>query len=351
MWHMLNPVHPRPAPGEHRLHAQLLSDAGTTEADAHGRLPLHVAAWHAPQVLPAVVEARPAAAAESAASSNWLPLHIALQAKAPSEAVGALLGANPKAASSVAAYGWLPLHIAARRGASAESIHALIDAYPEGVHAAAESGDTPLMLARKFGHTDAARVLLEVEAREEAERQEARRRQERDWWAEQDRAQRRELAALVEQRVEEKRLAQQLADSGSGSAELAQADGEKQSQMLQAMRELQAQLEEERQERKYQEECVAYEKAEVERLQQEAADAEKASEAASKEAAEAASRKEKEGGNPPKVEKDKKKKKDKGGGGGGGDAGGWKAHKAKDGRTFWYNKATKERTWTDPSAG
>ena len=103
-----------------QLHASLLNAAaqGAAECDTEGRLPLHVAAWHAApaHVVNALLEANPAATAHAAAGSEWLPLHIALQARAPAESALALLASHPAAASEPAPYGWLPLHLAARRG-------------------------------------------------------------------------------------------------------------------------------------------------------------------------------------------------------------------------------------------
>ena len=95
--------------------------------------------------------------------------------------------------------------------------------------------------------------------------------------------------------------------------------------LMEGMRKLKEQLEAERTERKYQEELVAYEKEESERLQKEL---EKAQQQPKQQ---------------PKQEEAKPKK-------GAAAAGGWAQHTSKNGRPFWYNSATKESSWTDPNA-
>ena len=52
--------------------------------DEQGHLPLHLAAWHSapPPVIESLVGAHPEAAGTTASQSDWLPLHIALQAEA-----------------------------------------------------------------------------------------------------------------------------------------------------------------------------------------------------------------------------------------------------------------------------
>ena len=103
-------------------------------------------------------------AQEPATNSDWLPLHIALQARADSQVVQSILEAYPAAAARVAAYGWLPMHIAARRNASARTIEAILDSYPQALSALSENGETPLVLARKHGNHGAADALQAAEA-------------------------------------------------------------------------------------------------------------------------------------------------------------------------------------------
>ena len=194
-----------------QLHESLLAAAscGAAERDEEGRLPLHVAAWHAAPalVIKALVEANPAATAETSTGSEWRPLHIALQARAPAESALALLAAYPAAASEPAPYGWLPLHLAARRGASESVLRALHDVYPAAARTACESGDTPLALARKNGQSDAARVLQEIERRHEARLQEEDLEREKLWWQQKDEEHRRALEDIVRQRTKEQQLA------------------------------------------------------------------------------------------------------------------------------------------------
>ena len=127
------------------LHA---ADAGA--ADDFGRLPLHYACWHRANEssVQDLLAANPDAAMCKSTGSAWLPLHIALQAKAEPSVILTLLRAAPAAAAVPAAYGWLPLHIAARRGAAEEVMRALISAHP----AAAQAPDTKPLVEQSISH-------------------------------------------------------------------------------------------------------------------------------------------------------------------------------------------------------
>lgn len=335
-----------------QLHESLLAAAscGAAERDEEGRLPLHVAAWHAAPalVIKALVEANPAATAETSTGSEWRPLHIALQARAPAESALALLAAYPAAASEPAPYGWLPLHLAARRGASESVLRALHDVYPAAARTACESGDTPLALARKNGQSDAARVLQEIERRHEARLQEEDLEREKLWWQQKDEEHRRALEDIVRQRTKEQQLALAMG-LDEGQQLRIEADAAREAAMMEQLRKLKEQLEHEKAEREYQEQLVAYEKEETERLQRKLEQAGQHKSAA----AGAAPKQGKGGGGAGDVGVG-------GGGGGGGQeenagragsgggGGAWQAKTAKSGRTFWYNASTGVSTWSDP---
>lgn len=311
------------------LHA---ADAGA--ADDFGRLPLHYACWHRANEssVQDLLAANPDAAMCKSTGSAWLPLHIALQAKAEPSVILTLLRAAPAAAAVPAAYGWLPLHIAARRGAAEEVMRALISAHPAAAQAASESGETALQIARKFSQPDAARVLLEVEHERAVQHAERERERERQWWADKDRENQEALAQIVGQRERERQLAQQLVDAETAERKAAAKAGadeaERDAQVREALRGMKEQLEQERAEREYQEKLVAYEKAEVERLQKQLDDAATARQASSPQ-------------------------KSTGTGDSGGQsaaAGEWTQHVSKSGRPYWYNKQTKKSSWSDPAA-
>jgi len=343
-----------------QLHASLLAAAscGAAERDEEGRLPLHVAAWHAApaHVIKALVEAYPAATAETSTGSEWRPLHIALQARAPAESALALLAAYPAAASEPAPYGWLPLHLAARRGASESVLRALHDAYPAAARTACESGDTPLALARKNGQSDAARVLQEIERRHEARLQEEDREREKLWWQQKDEEHRRALEDIVRQRTKEQQLALAMG-LDEGQQRRIEADAAREAAMMEQVRKLKEQLEHEKTEREYQEQLVAYEKEETERLQRKLEQAGQHKSAA----AGAAPMQGKGGGGGGGGDGDVGGGRGGGGGGGqeenagragsGGGGGAWQAKTAKSGRTFWYNASTGVSTWSDPGSG
>ena len=315
-----------------QLHESLLAAAscGAAERDEEGRLPLHVAAWHAAPalVIKALVEANPAATAETSTGSEWRPLHIALQARAPAESALALLAAYPAAASEPAPYGWLPLHLAARRGASESVLRALHDVYPAAARTACE--------------------LQEIERRHEARLQEEDLEREKLWWQQKDEEHRRALEDIVRQRTKEQQLALAMG-LDEGQQLRIEADAAREAAMMEQLRKLKEQLEHEKAEREYQEQLVAYEKEETERLQRKLEQAGQHKSAA----AGAAPKQGKGGGGAGDVGVG-------GGGGGGGQeenagragsgggGGAWQAKTAKSGRTFWYNASTGVSTWSDP---
>lgn len=140
-------------------------------------------------------------------------------------------------------------------------------------------------------------------------------------WQEADATQRRELQALVQARVDEQRLANELAASAPpADPEVAAKD--KQAQILQALQEA---VNQEKAERERLQDALQEEQAERERLQAEL-DAAKAAAA--------------------KAGKAKKKKKDEDDSG---DASDWKKCTSKSGKPFWYNKKTKKSVWKDPT--
>jgi hypothetical protein len=266
------------------------------------------------------IRANPSAAGEVAEGSEWLPLHAALQAKAPSDVISALLEAHPEAVHAVGCYGWTALHIAARRGADEGVLRMLLDANPAAAHAVAESGDTPLTLAQKRAHSAATRVLREVEERRRTAREEENFERERAWWTAQDREHARRLSAATERKVEELEMARRLAAAGTapaeaaGKADLAESAEVRHRQLSEAIEGMRLQLEHERAQRELLEQKIAQDQAQHERRN------------ASKEV-----QKPRDEGDAPKG------------------AGEWTTHKAKSGKTFWYNAKTKKSTWVDPN--
>ena len=324
----LRPFHRLEEAARQKRRIEAAQNALPTEPiNSQGHLPLHQAVWHSAPlpVVRSLLDAHPDAAKATASKSEWLPLHIALQAKADLAVIEPLLQAHPAAASSVSTYGWLPLHIAARRGASVEVVEALLHAAPEALSAPAESGDTPLMLARKYGHADAAYALDAAERRVEDRRREVQRQAERQAWQAADEKDRVELERLVQSRVEEQELANKLVESGTQQPPGAKEDPEKE-KMRQLMEAMEERIEQETGEKEKLQQQLQEEQSRREEL-------EKALEEAKANAVAAAAAAKKKGG------KDKAK-----------DAGDWKKHTAKNGKPFWYNKKTKERSWTDPAA-
>ena len=320
---------------ERQLQQRLLATAAdphsAQQRDSQGRLPLHVAVWHgAPaHVIEALLNTYPDAAREAMPSSAWLPLHIALQAKADATVIHALLEAHPAAAQCAAAYGWLPLHIAARRGAAREVVEELHRACETAAAARAESGDTPFDLARKYGQIDAATVLEGIRRQaEEAERAQAAKR-ERQAWKDADAAQQRALEALVEARREEQRLAQRLVPEESGAPA---HNAVPLAELREAAEDLKHKLEDEQAQRERAEAALAELQ---QRVEQNTAEMEQQAAAAAKAKADAKGKK--------KSRKDRSPPR--------GAAGDWKQKTAKNGKPFWVNSKTKEKTWKDPTGG
>jgi hypothetical protein len=142
----------------------------------------------------------------------------------------------------------------------------LHDVYPAAARTACESGDTPLALARKNGQSDAARVLQEIERRHEARLQEEDLEREKLWWQQKDEEHRRALEDIVRQRTKEQQLALAMG-LDEGQQLRIEADAAREAAMMEQLRKLKEQLEHEKAEREYQEQLVAYEKEETERLQ------------------------------------------------------------------------------------
>ena len=270
----------------------------------------------------------PESATTSPTNSDWLPLHIALQAKADASVIHALLEAHPNAAAHATTYGWLPLHLAARRDAPRGVVDALLGAHPTGLAALSENGETPLQLARKHGAHAAALELQEAERRAKDREMNLRREAERRLWEAADADSQRALERLVKARVDEKVLAETLASSGPDADANALAR-DKEKEQLESVR---AQLRQEQQEKKALEDKLEEEAAERKRLEAEL------------EAANAKPKGGKKGS--PRGKGDK----EKGAAAAEGSAPGeWKKCASKSGKPFWYNKKTKKSVWKDPT--
>ena len=310
-----------------RTQFQTLMAAATEERsrerDEQGHLPLHLALWHgAPlEVVLALLRVYPEAAGETATNSSWLPLHIALQAKAEPAVVRAILEARKAAAQACGAYGWLPIHLAARRDHPADVVEVLLHAHPDGLSRRAESGDTALALARKFRSSAAQLALQSAEALALDRSLAERRKSERQDWEDSDATSRRELQRLVQQRVDEQELAATLATKGAPEADAGAWTKTKEQEVMEAMK---AQLAQEKLDKQAMQDQIAMEQEEKARLQGEL---------------DAANVKAEKRAKSPK----KEKKEDMG------DVADWKKCTAKSGKPFWYNKKTKKSVWKDPT--
>lgn len=105
------------------------------EADEDGNLALHLALEKQPPVaLINLLLKHHFVAAEDANRFSMLPLHVGLKHKAPSDAVVAVLAANPAAAKQPGSLGLmrsLPLHFGIENDAPTQSLLAVLDAYPD----------------------------------------------------------------------------------------------------------------------------------------------------------------------------------------------------------------------------
>ena len=108
-------------------------------------------------------EAGPAASALALAADahGTLPLHLAAF-DGHAAVVGLLLKVAPAAASVAAASGFLPLHLAALKGHQAV-VRLLLEAAPTAARAAAANGSLPLHAAARHGHAAVVGLLLEAE--------------------------------------------------------------------------------------------------------------------------------------------------------------------------------------------
>lgn len=303
------------------------SELGPAAVDEQGRNPLHVAVWqNAPlDVIRRLLSAHPEWAQSTATNSEWLPLHIALQAKAPASVSQEILQAHRGAAAIAGAHGQLPLHVAARKGASAATVEALLEAYPAGLSALSQSGDTPGMTARKSGQHEAARVIEMAEHREAERRAEEVRAAERQHWESVEQRQRDELQRVVQVRVDEHAMAQQLVDA---SASAQRPDGMSNDAVLEAARLTSQKLKEEEGAREKLEQQLFEERSERERLQ------------AALDEAQKGKKKKKKDKSPPKSAPEDM-----------GNPADWNKHTSKSGKPYWYNKATKKSVWKDPTSG
>ncbi|GMI06500.1 hypothetical protein TrRE_jg2187 [Triparma retinervis] len=89
-----------------------------------------------------------------------LPLHIALEHKAPLSLINALLSSHPAGAWHANVKGRLPLHTAAEHWVKLNVMRAVKEAYPAAVNRADMAGDLPISFAMKT-HDQNVLLLLE----------------------------------------------------------------------------------------------------------------------------------------------------------------------------------------------
>lgn len=117
--------------------------------DSGGRTALHwsFARGADASVAKAVLAAHPGAAALATRESAKLPLHYALEYRAPPELVFALLEAHPVAAAAGDKQDLLPLHLAVAQGAEMPVVRALLAAHPAAAAVRGKEGKSPLDIA------------------------------------------------------------------------------------------------------------------------------------------------------------------------------------------------------------
>jgi len=123
------------------VHALLAAYPEGVKHCPHGQTPLHFACCHGqPQVVRALLEAWPGAAAVKDAEGNY-PLHFAAIHGRSAAIVKELLAAHPDAASKQGHWDRLPLALAVLNGAPANAVIAIRDAYPDALRDVRISND------------------------------------------------------------------------------------------------------------------------------------------------------------------------------------------------------------------